>query len=49
MASLFKNLQIRRGTNADFNDKDPVLKAGEPAVAIDTQFLKIGDGTYKWT
>jgi alpha-tubulin suppressor-like RCC1 family protein len=49
MASLFKNLQIRRGTNADFNDKDPVLKAGEPAVAIDTQFLKIGDGTSKWS
>ncbi len=49
MASLFKNLQIRRGTNADFNDKDPVLKAGEPAIAMDTQFLKIGDGTSKWS
>lgn len=49
MASLFKNLQIRRGTNADFNDKDPVLKAGEPAIAMDTQFLKIGDGTSRWS
>ena len=47
MASLFKNLQVRRGTNADFNEKDPVLKAGEPAIAMDTQFLKIGDGTSK--
>lgn len=49
MASLFKNLQVRRGTNADFNEKDPVLKAGEPAIAMDTQFLKIGDGTSKWS
>lgn len=49
MASLFKNLQIRRGTNADFNKEDPVLKAGEPAIAMDTQFLKVGDGTSKWS
>lgn len=49
MASLFKNLQIRRGTAADFKATDPILKAGEPAISLDTGELKIGDGISKWS
>jgi len=41
--------QFRRGTASEFYTADPVLRAGEPAVELDTNKLKIGDGvtTYR--
>lgn len=37
-------ISLRRGTAAQWAAKNPVLAAGEPAVATDTGILKIGDG-----
>jgi len=38
-------IQFRRGTAAQFSSANPVLASGEPAFAVDTNTLKIGDGT----
>lgn len=38
-------IQFRRGTAAEFSSANPVLAKGEPAFTIDTNTLKIGDGT----
>ena len=37
-------IQFRRGTAAEFASADPVLASGEPAFAVNTNTLKIGDG-----
>lgn len=47
--SIFKHIQIRRATKSEFENSDPVLKAGEPAFCTDTKWLKIGDGIHKWS
>lgn len=41
--------QLRRGTAAQWEAKDPVLALGEPGFEADNNKLKIGDGTKKWT
>jgi len=43
----YTTIQLRRGDNADFAGK--ILASGEPAYAIDTSTLKIGDGTTTWS
>lgn len=43
----YTTIQLRRGNNADFAGK--ILASGEPAYAIDTSTLKIGDGTTTWS
>ena len=48
MASIYNTLQIRRGNESDFNNVNPILAFGEPAYAVDTHILKIGDGTSRW-
>lgn len=40
--------QLRRGTAAEWAEKNPVLRSGEPGVAIDTQRLKLGNGITPW-
>lgn len=48
MSSIYHIIQIRRGTENQFNNYNPTLALGEPAYAVDTQTLKIGDGTNAW-
>lgn len=48
MSSDYKIIQIRRGLDSEFASANPILHSGEPAYAIDTQVLKIGDGATSW-
>lgn len=41
-------IQLRRGTAAQWSSANPVLAAGEPGYATDTDTLKVGDGTTAW-
>ncbi len=43
-----RKIQLRRGTAQEWENKNPVLAAGEPGVEIDTGHLKIGDGETAW-
>ena len=38
-------IQFRRGTASELNAANPILGKGEPAFAIDTNSLKVGDGS----
>lgn len=49
MASIYQQLQFRRGTQAEWDSYDPVLMQGEPGYATDAFILKIGDGTTPWS
>lgn len=42
-------IQLRRGTLAEWTAANPVLALGEPAFETDTGRFKIGDGTKTWT
>ena len=42
-------IQLRRGTEAEWINKDPVLVKGEPAYSTDVNRLKIGDGIHHWS
>lgn len=42
-------IQIRRGTGDSFSTANPILASGEPAFAVDTNILKIGDGDRAWS
>ncbi len=48
MASHFNSVLFKRGSLAEFNAADPILASGEPAFAIDTNTLKIGNGVDSW-
>ena len=51
MSSLTKGtvkVDIRRDSASDFDESNPLLKAGEPGFETDTYRLKIGDGTSLW-
>jgi len=48
MASIFRQIQIRRGESALFSSVNPVLGSGEPAITLDDKKFKIGDGTTQW-
>lgn len=39
---------FRRGTAAEWNAKNPILRSGEPGIALDTGEFKIGDGVTSW-
>ena len=49
MAEEYTRIQIRKGTDASFRESNPVLDSGEPAFAVDTNTLKIGNGTHTWS
>jgi hypothetical protein len=49
MADAFTRIQVRRGTEQTFIDADPVLAAGEPSFTLDSNILKMGDGSKSWT
>ena len=40
--------QLRRGTAAEWNSRNPILRSGEPGVELDTRKVKIGDGSTSW-
>lgn len=41
-------IRLRRGNQADWENVNPVLAAGEPAYVYETKQLKIGDGVTAW-
>ena len=42
-------IQLRRATEAEWIERDPILRLGEPAVSIDINRLKIGTGDKHWS
>jgi len=42
-------IQIRRGTNSEWNNQNPILDTGEPGYDSTNKFFKIGDGSSTWT
>lgn len=42
-------IRFRRATEAEWADKDPVLRLGEPALSTDKNKVKIGDGKKHWS
>lgn len=41
-------IQLRRATEREWIDKNPVLRNGEPALSTDVYMLKMGDGNHTW-
>ena len=41
-------IQLRRATEPEWIDVNPVLRLGEPALSTDVYKLKIGDGRRRW-
>jgi hypothetical protein len=42
-------IQVRKGTAAEWITSDPILLSGEIGYEIDTGYWKVGDGTTAWT
>ena len=42
------NIQLRRGTSAEWTASNPILTEGEVGVETDTKKLKVGDGLTVW-
>ena len=42
------NIQLRRGTSAEWSASNPILTEGEVGVETDTKKLKVGDGLTVW-
>ena len=42
-------IQLRRATEQEWVNHDPILRLGEPAYSTDVNMLKIGDGTHRWS
>lgn len=41
-------IQFRRGTDSEWVEKNPLLREGEPALSIDLDMIKVGDGIHHW-
>ena len=41
-------IQLRRATEQEWIDYNPILRVGEPALSTDVYKLKIGDGKKYW-
>lgn len=48
MVNLNTVIKFRRGTSTDWEIANPILQEGEPGFAIDTNVLKIGNGSTNW-
>lgn len=48
MASHYQSMLLRRGELAELDASNPILASGEPAFAVDTNTLKIGNGSDTW-
>lgn len=42
-------IQLRRATEREWIENDPILYLGEPAVSTDKNKIKIGDGKSYWS
>lgn len=42
-------IQFRRGTEAEWIAKNPILRDGEPALSKDKDLIKVGDGIRHWS
>ena len=42
-------IQLRRATESQWIDKNPILREGEPAFSMDKMMLKIGNGIAHWS
>lgn len=42
-------IQLRRATEKEWEDYDPILRLAEPALSTDVYKLKIGDGKKHWS
>lgn len=42
-------IQLRRAKEQEWIDLDPILRIGEPALSIDVNKLKIGNGKNHWS
>ena len=42
-------IQLRRATEAEWINVNPILRLGEPAFSTDVRKLKIGTGTAHWS
>ena len=42
-------IQLRRATEAEWIEVDPILRVGEPALSTDVYKLKVGDGQRHWS
>ena len=42
-------IQLRRATEKEWIEVDPILRVGEPALSTDVYKLKIGDGHHHWS
>ena len=53
MATIKKHvkaiIQLRRATEPEWIEVNPVLRVGEPALSTDVYKLKIGDGQRHWS
>lgn len=45
----YSAIQLRRGLYSEFLSSNIILASGEPAFAVDSQILKIGDGVTPWS
>jgi len=45
MSTTFK---LRRGLASEWTSDNPILRAGEPGIELDTSKMKIGDGVMSW-
>lgn len=46
---IYKTIfQIKRGSSAEWESVNPILKEGEPGYDTTTKQLKIGDGVSTW-
>lgn len=41
-------IQFRRATEREWIDRNPILRAGEPALSTDVDRVKVGDGIRHW-
>lgn len=53
MATVRKHIkaiiQLRRATEAEWIEVDPILRLAEPALSTDVYKLKVGDGHKRWS
>lgn len=53
MATVKKHIkaiiQLRRATEAEWIEVDPILRLAEPALSTDVYKLKVGDGHKHWS
>ena len=42
-------IQVRRATEAEWIEHDPILRLGEPALSTDVYKVKMGDGKSRWS